>query len=188
LTQRKPVTRLELAKALETNPRTIAKWLEEGMPVKTRGRGGRASVYDLGEVKAWLRAREKAASGEGGPFDAMQARAERDRWQAKLAEQTHQMRERTLLPAAEVEKAWSSTVTAIRAQLLLIPITYADRILRVARLEGVTGVQATLEEAVYGALRELAGPTAVAEKKPTKPRSKTRARSKAKTTRRKTRR
>ena len=152
---RKTLTRLELAAAMKVSPRTVAKWLEEGMPVDERGRGGRASRYRLKDVKAWATAYEKAASGKGRPMDALAARAERDRWQAALAEQTHQLRARHLLPAAEVEAAWAKTLVALRAHLLALPVALPDRLERVARLEGVTGVERELEAAIHSALREL---------------------------------
>lgn len=50
------VTRRELAATLRVDPRTIAKWLECGLPVVSFGRGGRPSLYDPIRAVAWVKA------------------------------------------------------------------------------------------------------------------------------------
>jgi phage terminase Nu1 subunit (DNA packaging protein) len=152
----KLLTRQELAEALGKHPDTIAAWVsEEGLPVAERGRGGRASKYDLQAVLAWVSAREDAQ--RAGPLDPVQEKARRDHWQATLAEQTYRVRNGKLLDADDVERAWSAEVAAVRAKLLTIPTSYADRLFRVATLEGIGGVERILREAVHATLRELAG-------------------------------
>jgi len=152
----KTLTRVELARALGCNPRTIPKWQEEGLPVALRGRGGRPSRYDETEVRAWLGARAEVAKGEGS-LDWSQERARKEHWQALLAEQLHKARERELLPRTEVEKAWGGEVAAVRAKLLAWRTTLSDRITRAATLEGERGVERVLDEAVREVLGELAG-------------------------------
>ena len=154
----KLLTRQELAAAIGKHPDTIAAWVsEEGMPVADRGRGGRASKYDLQAVLAWLSAREEAQ--RAGPLDPVQEKARRDHWQATLAEQTYRVRKGKLLDADEVERAWAAEVAAVRAKLLSVPTTYADKIFRAATLAGEGGVGAVerlLRDAVHSALHELA--------------------------------
>jgi phage terminase Nu1 subunit (DNA packaging protein) len=150
------LTRQELAGAIGVHPDTVAGWAaDEDMPVAQRGRGGKPSLYDLGAVLAWRKAREEAE--RAGPLDPVQEKARRDHWQATLAEQTWRVRNGKLLAAEEVEKAWLSEVAAVRAKLLAVPTTYADRVFRAGTLDGVGGVERLLKEAVHGALRELAG-------------------------------
>jgi len=152
----KGLTRPELAKALGCNPRTVAKWQEEGLPVASRGRGGRASRYDETGVRAWVAAREEAAKQPGG-LDWSQERARKEHWQGLLAEQLHKTRERELLPRLEAEKAWSAEVAAARTKLLAWRTTLSDRLTRAATLEGEPGVERVLDAAVRDVLRELAG-------------------------------
>jgi phage terminase Nu1 subunit (DNA packaging protein) len=154
--RRRLLTRVELSRELGCDPRTVAKWIEEGLPVHTRGRGGRASLYSLKSAREWKRQRDESSTSVGA-LDPHQERARRDRAQALLAEQQLRTRERELLPATEVQKAWSAEVSAVRAQALAIPTTYADRIHRAATLDGVAGVERELRAAVHGFLRELSG-------------------------------
>lgn len=151
------LTRKQLAAALDCNQRTIAKWQEEGLPVAVRGRGGRPSRYDEAQARAWLQQRAEAAQ-KSGLVDVARERSRKERAQAVLAEQTYQMRQRELLPRAEVERVWSSEVAAVRTKLLAIPQAYADRAHRAATLEGVIGVEQVLRDAVVDALRELSDP------------------------------
>jgi phage terminase Nu1 subunit (DNA packaging protein) len=154
LSKARLLTRKQLAAELECDPRTIAKWQEDGMPVAARGRGGRASRYDLAVCRAWKDARAKAAA-KSGLGDLAFERAQREREQAKLLRQKFLANSRELLPAAEVEKQWLATAAAVRGALLAIPVTEADRIHRTALLDGVAGVEAALAEIIDRALSEL---------------------------------
>lgn len=153
---RELLTRKELAVLLEKDPRTLSKWQDEGMPVARRGRGGRPSLFDEAEVRAWIQAREEVAR-DNGIVDVNEARARKEHWQACLAEQLHAMRARTLLPAGEVEQAWASEVAAARNVLLAAAVSRADRVFRAGTLEGLPGVERELKAMVHEALRELAG-------------------------------
>ena len=148
------LTRLELARALKCDPRTVAKWIEEGLPIFARGRGGRASLYSERAVREWLEARN-AATEKGDELSPSQEKARRDHWQAILAEETVLARRKLMLPAADIEKLWAAEVTAVRARLIAIPTTWADRIHRAGNTDGVRGVERVLREAIHNALREL---------------------------------
>jgi phage terminase Nu1 subunit (DNA packaging protein) len=56
-------TRQHLAAVLGVDPRTVARLVEEGMPVAQRGRGGRPSLYDLRACVPWWRDRAVLARG-----------------------------------------------------------------------------------------------------------------------------
>jgi phage terminase Nu1 subunit (DNA packaging protein) len=153
-------TRRDVAQALGVHMDSISKWERQGLPIVKRGGRGRPSKYDLEAVRAWLAARDQAArKAADGPLDPVQERAARDHWQAELAEQTHQIRQKTLLPADEVSRAWAAEIAGVRAKLLALPTTFADRIHRAATLHGLAGVEKTLQAAVYDVLRQLAGAT-----------------------------
>lgn len=155
---KKWLTRVKLAKALGCNPRTIAKWLEDGMPVARRGRGGRPSLYDPEACAAWRESKIEAVVGTpAGGLNWSHERARKERAQAVLAEQLAASRAQDLLPKADVERAWGTLVAAARTKLLTLPQTLADRITRVATLEGEAGVERVLEGVVDEVLAELSG-------------------------------
>lgn len=159
------VTRRELATLLGKHMQTLTKWEREGMPIAERGGRGRPSRYREVEVRAWLLAREQAAQAPGAPMDLARERARKEHWQSLLSEQTHQMRQRDLLPAAEVEQVWAAEIAAVRSLILASYTMHADRVHRAATLEGVAGVERALRDIAYEVLRELADgdrPTAAA--------------------------
>jgi len=155
--RKKLATRRELAAALDVHMQTITKWERDGLPIAERGSRGRPSRYSLEAVRAWRAAREEAARKVDGPLDPIQEKAARDHWQAELARQTHEIRHKTLLPAADVERAWAAEVAAVRAKLLALPTTYSDRIYRAGTLDGLSGVEKAVQAAVYDVLRQFAG-------------------------------
>ncbi len=165
MVQGKPVspdellTRRALAEKLGCHMMTITKWEREGLPVEKKGAKGKPSLYDEVAVRAWLMAREAVANDPEGPLDLVQERAKKERWQGLLAEQTFKVRERLLLPAAEVEKIWLAEITGVRAVILASYTSDADRIFRAATLDGVAGVERELKDLAERVLRELANPT-----------------------------
>lgn len=151
------LTRRALAAEFGVHMMTVTKWEQDGMPVAQRGRKGKPSTYRAEDVRAWLDAREEAAS-KTGLVDVAQERARKENAQAKLAEQTYQVRARTLLPAEEVSRLWSAEVTAVRSVILSSYTTHADRVFRAATVEGLAGVEVALKNLAYEILRELADP------------------------------
>lgn len=152
------VTRLELAKIIRVDPRTIQKWTEIGLPTAKRGRGGRASLYSVADVLAWRDTHIAPATSASG-LSLADERARRERAQAELAEQTLAIRARNLLDAEEVERAWSAILSAIRAKLLAVPQAYADRLTRAIHAEGSPGCERMLVQLVDEVLAELSTPT-----------------------------
>ncbi len=147
------VTRRELSKLLDVNLRTISKWETEGMPLAERGRGGHPSRFDQAKCRAWSDARKAAGAGS----DVARSRVRRDNAAAALLEQTLAARSRELLPAHEVEQAWSKEAAAIRAHILGWPQTVSGAVHSAALLHGVGGVEAELHRAGRQLLMELAG-------------------------------
>lgn len=158
--EEKLLTRRELAEARGVHMQTICVWERRGMPIAVRGSKGRPSLYSPSKVGEWhdaLTAPRQPGPGDGGPLDSAVARAEKDKWDAALKEQTYRTRERELLPAAEVAEVWGDEVASVRAKLLGIPQAYSDRVFRAATLSGLPGVEAALVDAVHDVLRQLAG-------------------------------
>ncbi len=150
------LTRRALATALGVHMQTVTKWERDGMPVAQRGTRGKPSRYDRGAVEAWLHARDSARQTSDVASLQLE-RSRRERAQALLALQTYQMRAKELLPRAEVDRIWAQHVTAVRAKLLALPVTIADRIHHAAKMDGVASVERILNEAVRDVLRELSG-------------------------------
>jgi phage terminase Nu1 subunit (DNA packaging protein) len=153
------LTRPALAQALGVHPQTITKWERDGMPVAKRGARGTSSRYDRRAVETWLQAREQARQTSDVASLQLE-RARQARAQALVSLQIYQMRAKELLPKADVERVWAQHVAAVRAQLLTLPVTLADRLHHAAKTEGVAAVERILTEAVHDVLRELSGPSA----------------------------
>jgi phage terminase Nu1 subunit (DNA packaging protein) len=166
------LTRRQLAKVLGCHPQTLLGWEREGLPVARHGRRGVSSLFLERDARAWLEDREKRLEApQTDKFNIMNERARRERAQAQLAEQAHAIRARNLLPREEVERTWIAEITAVRAKLLAWPTTLADLLHRAGTLEGVVGVERSLDEAVRQLLTELATPAVVQRPKhPRKPR------------------
>lgn len=151
---RAPLTRRDLAALLGKHPMTITKWEQAGLPVATRGSRGRPSLYDESAVRVWLQRRDEAAQHQAP--DLLASRARRELAQAVEAEQRVAIKAGRLIAIEDVDRIWSAQVAAVRTRLLAIPVSVADRLHRVATLEGATGVEAVLLEVVHNALHELA--------------------------------
>jgi len=151
------LTRRELADCLAVDAQTVGKWERTGLPVALVSGAGRPSYFSELEVRAWLEDRaEKAGTRSAGASDAVTARAQRDLWQARLAEQQHRLRARELLDASAISTVWAAEISAVRALILNLPASRADRVYRASIEGGVAGVEGALKAAVYEALRELA--------------------------------
>jgi phage terminase Nu1 subunit (DNA packaging protein) len=136
--------------------RTVAKWIEEGLPVATHGRGGRPSRYDPDACRAWKAARDEAANS--GPVDAAAARARKELAQALLAEQLYAVRAGKLLDATIVERTWAREYAAIKAILVASYTSSADLVQRASTLEGLAGIERELKAIAFAALREISKP------------------------------
>lgn len=138
---------------LDVDPRTIGKFLDEGMPVVRRGRGGRVSLYDPDACHAWKDARDAVAATEAP--DGRDARARKELAQALLAEQLHAIRGGKLLNAEEVIKAWVAEIAGARAVILTAYTASSDQVYRAAVTDGLPGVERELRALGDAVLREL---------------------------------
>lgn len=147
-------TRKELAAKLHVVQGTITKWEQAGLPVAKPGRRGTASLFKLAAVQEWRRDRDQAAR-QNGTVDLTRERARKERAQALVAEQTLAIRAGDLIPRVEVEETWTAEIAAVRSKLISWAATLSDRVYRAAELEGVAGVEKTIEAAVEELLGEL---------------------------------
>ncbi|HRU09763.1 MAG TPA: terminase small subunit [Thermoanaerobaculia bacterium] len=148
------LTRRDLAAAFGVHMLTVTKWERDGMPIAKRGARGRPSLYDEAACRTWKILRDEAATKTSS---LEQARIQKELSQAELNRQTAEIRAGNLLQRDDVERVWSQHVAAVRRKLLHLPVTLADRLHRIATLEGPSAVEAQLLEAVEDALNELAG-------------------------------
>ncbi len=146
--------RVELAQALGIHPRTLDKFIEEGMPVRVRGRGGRPSEYEEAEARAWLAVRNDVTPEDDAPDGR---RAQREGWRVALLEQTFKARQRKLIPAEERDAAWAGETARIAAIVESWRTSLAPDALSVALKDGPGGVERLLAAKVDEVLRELAG-------------------------------
>lgn len=125
------------------------------MPVATRGRGGRPSLFDLEACRAWRQARDQAP-GATGHVDVAKARAEKEIWQARNAEQAFLIKAKQLVARADLEKIWTAEVAAVRTLILDGYVSSTDRVFRAATLDGRAGVERELRAMAEAVLEELA--------------------------------
>ncbi len=133
---------------------TIVKWERDAMPVAQRGRPGRPSLYDIDAVIRW-RAMRDAAAESPDALSLQRERALKERAQRELALQTYASRAGELIPRAAAVKVWVRHIEAARSLALAWPTSLVDRLHRACALEGLTGMQHVLEEAVHDFLTEL---------------------------------
>lgn len=151
-------TRLQLGKIFGKNPRTIAKWLEEGLPVAVRGRGGKSSLYPIPQCVQWVFKRELAALGgdkPGGELQPLQERARLDRVRREELELKMEVRRGELMPCDQVAMEFADIANAVKARMRRIPDSIADRLIAVAS-RGPAPVKGLLLGEIDDALRELA--------------------------------
>jgi phage terminase Nu1 subunit (DNA packaging protein) len=132
-----------LAEALGFSERALTDWQDDGMPIlRAGGSRGEANEYDTAAVVAWLLARERRRASADNPRDDLY-RSEKRLKDLIIAE-----KERKLVNAEEVEQAYTRMVVNARQRLLQLPAFMHGRLPPEAL--------AQLEEAIHGALAELA--------------------------------
>lgn len=112
-------------------------------------------LFSLASVEAWIEKRgRKRAEGT-------EARAQRERAHAHLAEQTVAFRARALVSRLEAEKVWAAYVRRLRARLRRIPRELGRELMAsIAKnpAGGVDVVERKLQDHVRAVLTELADP------------------------------
>jgi phage terminase Nu1 subunit (DNA packaging protein) len=139
-----------ISRLLDLTPQRIGQLVKEGViPKAERGR------YELVPVvQSYIRyLRDRAVKGDvhGDDYSAHRTRLIKAR--ADLTEMEKAQALAELIPAQDVEKAWTDVLTNCRAKLLSIPTKTAPE---VYAAESLTEVKVVLKSAVNEALSELA--------------------------------
>jgi phage terminase Nu1 subunit (DNA packaging protein) len=132
-----------LARLLGVSANRITKYVADGLPTHTNGRG-KAAAFDVGACVRWLLERRGTRPAED----------EKQRYFRLQGDKIHQeirARAGELVEAADVERRWSHMVAACRERLLSLPSTALQR--RLISAEAEDELIALVDEA----LRELAG-------------------------------
>lgn len=140
------VNQRELAETLDISQKSLSLWAKEGMPVVLETENGLQNQYDTAAVHRWCIARELAKGAKDDDKNRL-ARLQGDKIEMELAE-----KRRDLIPAAEVEPAWTSMVLAARQALLSLPKSLASLM---AQTEDPDVARDLLEEAIEEVLQKL---------------------------------
>jgi len=150
------LTRRELAVLFSRDSRTIARWLEDGLPVAAAGKGRRPAKYDAAACVQWVIQREIASvAGTGEGLSPQQERGMLDRKRREELELKLRVRRGELVERETVEGEFAGCATATKARLRRVPAAVADRVVSTAR-EGAHAVKALLLAEIDEALLELA--------------------------------
>ena len=154
------ITRPQLALAFGKDARTIAKWLEEGLPVARRGKGGRPSLYHVRDCVTWVLARELHARApqQVGDATGLQPQLEHALLERRKREEIElklQVRRGELVEIAAVRAEYADIATTVKARLRAIPTAVADQMIAAAAV-GPVAVRQLLAARIDQALRELA--------------------------------
>lgn len=149
------VNRARCAAILGIAKTTLDEWARRGCPVQRASMGkGYEAQYDTAAVIAW---RMAGAIAEADPddIDAAKEKARLYKEQADRAMLLNAQLRCQLLPAVEVEAAWSSAIGRARSLLLGMPAAAADEIVLLAP-KGPGAVRDFLADRIHEALTELA--------------------------------
>lgn len=138
----KVVNQTELAEIHGVTDVTLWNWQKEGMPVLKVSTRGLANEYEVPKTIEWRVAREVKKVREESPRDMLY------REQTKFVQLQIAEKQGALVPAAEVEQKYERLVVNARQRLLQLPPLLHGRL--------DSAALAQLEEAIHGALRELA--------------------------------
>lgn len=101
----------ELSEFLAVSPKSLSLWARDGMPVALETAPGLENQYDSGAVVRWMCARAAAKHAKETEKDRL-SRLQGDKIELELAT----MRS-TLIPADQIEPAWTAMVVAFRQTL-----------------------------------------------------------------------
>lgn len=144
MAERKEVllNRVDTAHIMGVNPRTFSDW-----NISPVGKKGNETFYDLKQVIAYFKEREKK---RGGGLTEQRTRLVKA--QADKAERESEALEGSLIPIHIIEQVWSDQISAFRARILGIPNKAAKSLLNINK---PTEMETLIREYLYEALDEL---------------------------------
>lgn len=98
---------------------TIEAWIRRGAPVEQRGSRGVSWVIDLRAFAEWVYGAKAGADGDS-PED-LPPKERKDWFESETKRRALQVRDRELIPAAEVEQAVATAFAALAQDLRAIP-------------------------------------------------------------------
>lgn len=136
-----------IARLFDLTPRRVQQLASEGViPRAAKGR------YELlPSVRGYVAFLRSRIEGEGGDYGAQRARLTRAK--ADMAEREAAQMAEELIPADDIEAAWTAVTASMRARLLGIPAKVAPQLVAT---KNFVEVQAIVRDAIYEALAELA--------------------------------
>jgi len=158
------VTRVQLAQILQKDARTIARWLEDGLPVAVKGRGGRPSKYDLADCVPWviereLQIRSADTGGTESPLSPQAERAKLDHARRQELELKLRVRNGELVEVESIQAEYADIAVAVKSRLRAIPDAVADQIAG----RPAAAIKALLSSKIDDALHELARGIAIVD-------------------------
>jgi phage terminase Nu1 subunit (DNA packaging protein) len=141
------VSQHELSDIMGVSQKSLSLWQkDEGLPVELETENGVANQYNTAKVIAWYVARERARGERESEKDRL-ARLQGDMLEIELAEKRG-----GLIPAADIEPAWTGMVVATRQALLTLPARLAPLL---AQMDGPDPMRDLLEEQIEETLLKL---------------------------------
>lgn len=157
------LSKLRIASKQETveffgvTPMTFNTWLKRGCPFIQEGKGGGSTgwVFDLLDVAKWRFLGRVTDTGEVNP-DLMSPRERLDYYKGSREQMLMERDRGVLLPADQVEAAWSDHITVAKGRLLSLPSRVSGELLS---LKTQRDIEKVIRNAVITILEELSGGT-----------------------------
>lgn len=132
----------EVAEFFDVSIKAVDGWVRRGCPVVERGRLNVPWVFDLLDVATW-RITGQRTDADADP-DALPPTERKAWYEGETKKRELQVRDRELIPAAEVEQVVATAFAAIAQDIRAIP----------DNLERRLGIDSTVAEAIEGVLFE----------------------------------
>lgn len=149
-TQPQLLTRVELAKHFDISIDRVQQYVSLGLPVHTKGKQGKAALYDLQACEQWVQ--ENFRQEETGTLQ--EAKLRKLTAEAALAEIELERERGRLVEIDEVAKQVTAMLTNVRAKLLALPTKTSGLCLG---LTSQAQIKEVIDNAVREALDELSG-------------------------------
>jgi terminase small subunit / prophage DNA-packing protein len=124
---------------------------DQTFPVVERGRGRAGNKYETSDVIHWIN-RRAVDNLVGDKIDIEEAKRRKIAAEAALAEVELAITQGKLIPADQIEKAWSEMIMACRSKLLSIPTKASPEVFAA---ENLTEVKVILKQSINEAINEL---------------------------------
>ncbi len=157
------VTKRQAAFMMDVDERNLARYssyIEDPLPIREVGGGGKGHKYCPRQVMLWYARQEVKklrTDKEGNVYDIEAERARLTYHQANKAAMDEDVQSGDLIPSGKVKSAWASLVISFRAKMIGIPNKAAPQIMGV---EDLRETESILQDMIYDALSELADPDA----------------------------